>query len=230
MLKDAIDILTQRRIELGGDTESAISFGACENLRPTSRHDTESAVVGDRFPEASHGSSQVSPVGPDVLAHQVPVTVMLDHLRNMPVSASEFSFVVCLQVVSLVEVGLSVASPGPISMPHPQELSVNEIEHDINPDHVRLLATKWLSPNDLAVLVEREGLKYKKGRFSLSEQRSIQSAMETYKTVSLYPCTEYFVSHRLRQRTSKTTSDMQEMLFQRYDRTRDEIFWSELGE
>lgn len=100
----------------------------------------------------------------------------------------------------------------------------------MNPEHVRLLATKWLNPRDLAILAEREGLKYKKGRFSLSEQRSIRSAVDAYQTVSFHQYTEYFVSQCLRQRTSKTTSDIQEMLFQRYDRTRDEIFWSELGE
>jgi hypothetical protein len=87
-----------------------------------------------------------------------------------------------------------------------------------------------LAPTDLAILAEREGLKYKKGRFSLDEQRSIHSALETYKTVRFYQCIEYSVSQPFRQRTAKTTSDIQEMLFQRYDRTRDEIFWSELGE
>jgi hypothetical protein len=56
----------------------------------------------------------------------------------------------------------------------------------MNPEHVHLLATKWLDPKALSILVEREGLKYKKGKFSLGEQRSIHSALEAYKIVCLY--------------------------------------------
>jgi len=86
------------------------------------------------------------------------------------------------------------APPGPICAPHPKEVCGGEIEHQMNPEHDRLLASKWLSPKVLGMLAEREGLKYKKGRFSLSEQRSIQSALDAYKTVSFYQCTQYFVS------------------------------------
>jgi hypothetical protein len=114
--------------------------------------------------------------------------------------------------------------------PHHKEMCGNEVEHQMNPEHVHLLATKWPSPDDLAVLAEQEGLKYKKGKFSLSERRSIQSALDAYKAVSSSIHTLSASFQHLRQRDSKSTSDIQQMLFQRYDRTRDEMFWSELGE
>ena len=93
---------------------------------------------------------------------------------------------------------LAGTPPGPVCAPHPKEVCGDEVEHQMNPEHVHLLATKWLNPCDLAILAEHESLKYKKGRFSLSEQRSIQSALDAYKTVSFYQCTEYFVSLCLR--------------------------------
>ena len=64
------------------------------------------------------------------------------------------------------------------------EMCGNGVVHPMNPEHIHLLATKWLTPSELTALAEREGLMYKKGKFSINEQNAIRSALEAYKLVS----------------------------------------------
>lgn len=49
--------------------------------------------------------------------------------------------------------------------------------------HADLLATKWLNARKLAELVESEGLVFKKGKFSATEERQINEAIEEHKKV-----------------------------------------------
>jgi hypothetical protein len=53
--------------------------------------------------------------------------------------------------------------------------------------HSDLLATKWLSARKLAEMVETEGLVYKKGKFSATEERQVREAIESHKTVRPAP-------------------------------------------
>jgi hypothetical protein len=50
-------------------------------------------------------------------------------------------------------------------------------------DHIDLLATKWLKPQDLVALVETDGLNLKKGKFLTGEQRLVQEAVQRYQEV-----------------------------------------------
>ena len=50
-------------------------------------------------------------------------------------------------------------------------------------DNINLLATKWLKPQDLAVMVETQGLNHRKGKFSTAEQGLVQEAIQRYQEV-----------------------------------------------
>lgn len=66
-----------------------------------------------------------------------------------------------------------------------------------NPDHGYLLANKWLSTTQLAELVRSEGLVYKKGKFSASEETALSGAIENYRKVcNAFPT--YTISHVIR--------------------------------
>ncbi|KAG6821569.1 hypothetical protein H0H93_000078 [Arthromyces matolae] len=81
----------------------------------------------------------------------------------------------------------------------------------INPDHAWLLATKWLSATKLAELVRTEGLIYKKGKFSATEDELLKKAIERFQTTRGF-----------------TDEQIQELIFPASDRNRDNVFWSEL--
>ncbi|KAH9994213.1 hypothetical protein BJV77DRAFT_961527 [Russula vinacea] len=51
----------------------------------------------------------------------------------------------------------------------------------MNEGHANLLATKWYDHKKLAELGESEGLVYKKGPFSISEEQNIRDAIERYR-------------------------------------------------
>jgi hypothetical protein len=48
-----------------------------------------------------------------------------------------------------------------------------------------LLASKWLTTEQLATLAKETGLIYKKGKFSSAEHQSIIAAIESYREVSV---------------------------------------------
>ncbi|KAF8592177.1 hypothetical protein K439DRAFT_1325062 [Ramaria rubella] len=50
-----------------------------------------------------------------------------------------------------------------------------------NPEHTRLLATKWLSAKKLKKLVDTEGLVYRKGKFSAIEEQALKAAIENFR-------------------------------------------------
>ncbi|RPD66837.1 hypothetical protein L226DRAFT_452371 [Lentinus tigrinus ALCF2SS1-7] len=54
------------------------------------------------------------------------------------------------------------------------------LQHD-NPDHAHMLANVWMSTSKLAELVRTEGLVYKKGKFSATEEAQLNSAIERYR-------------------------------------------------
>ncbi|KAF8204710.1 hypothetical protein BJ912DRAFT_840406 [Pholiota molesta] len=89
------------------------------------------------------------------------------------------------------------------------DLSGNE-QHS-NPDHAYLLANKWLGANKLAELVKREGLVYKKGKFSAIEEEQLRAAIEN-----------------INEFKGLTTNQIQEMIFSKTDKSKDTAFWSEL--
>lgn len=51
----------------------------------------------------------------------------------------------------------------------------------LNEEHAAILATKWYDHKKLAELGETEGLVYKKGPFSISEEQNIRDAIEQYR-------------------------------------------------
>ncbi|EIN10900.1 hypothetical protein PUNSTDRAFT_65638 [Punctularia strigosozonata HHB-11173 SS5] len=77
-------------------------------------------------------------------------------------------------------------------------------------DHQHMLATKWMKASDLNDMVTREGLIYKKGKFSAIEDAQLRVAKENY-----------------RLRHSLTNEEVDELIFSK-DKKRDVGFWQEL--
>ncbi|KAI0291269.1 hypothetical protein BC826DRAFT_1106025 [Russula brevipes] len=78
-----------------------------------------------------------------------------------------------------------------------------------NEGHATLLATKWYDHKKLAELGESEGLVYKKGPFSATEEQSIKSAIEQYR-----------VEHAL------TEDDMYNLIF---TKQKGSTFWQDVA-
>ncbi|KZT05601.1 uncharacterized protein LAESUDRAFT_655614 [Laetiporus sulphureus 93-53] len=53
-------------------------------------------------------------------------------------------------------------------------------EHD-NPEHAHMLANVWMNATKLAEMVKKEGLVYKKGKFSAIEEMQLNAAIENYR-------------------------------------------------
>ncbi|KAF8631550.1 hypothetical protein AX15_002305 [Amanita polypyramis BW_CC] len=83
--------------------------------------------------------------------------------------------------------------------------------HQTTPDHAYLLAHKWLNASKLSELVKTEGLIYKKGKFSATEEQQLKAAIENY-------------------RVAKGLSEEQllEIIFPKNEKNRDNAFWSEI--
>ncbi|PFH51275.1 hypothetical protein AMATHDRAFT_142885 [Amanita thiersii Skay4041] len=80
-----------------------------------------------------------------------------------------------------------------------------------NPDHAYLLANKWLNPSKLSDLVEKEGLVYKKGKFSTTEEQLLKAAIENY-----------------RMAKALTAEQLLEIIFPKNEKNKDNAFWSEI--
>ncbi|KAF8914185.1 hypothetical protein CPB84DRAFT_1811578 [Gymnopilus junonius] len=91
------------------------------------------------------------------------------------------------------------------------DMSLPGNEQHTNPDHAHLLATKWLNANKLADLVKEEGLVYKKGKFSAIEEQQLRAAIENYQ-----------------HEKELSDAQLQEIIFTKNDRNRDNVFWSEI--
>ncbi|TFK43731.1 hypothetical protein BDQ12DRAFT_193251 [Crucibulum laeve] len=91
------------------------------------------------------------------------------------------------------------------------DMSLPGNEQHTSPDHANMLANKWLSANKLAELVKTEGLIYKKGKFSAIEEQQLKAAMESYRIGRGF-----------------TEDQMQEVIFPKNEKNRDNAFWSEL--
>lgn len=50
-------------------------------------------------------------------------------------------------------------------------------------EHSELLATKWKTPRQLAILTRNEGLSYRKGKFSDEERKLVDGAIRAYQIV-----------------------------------------------
>jgi hypothetical protein len=61
----------------------------------------------------------------------------------------------------------------------PMGLGMQEFRDDKNP-----LATKWLTPLQLANLAKTQGILYRKGKFSAEEDQLMHSAIQSYQQVS----------------------------------------------
>ncbi|KAG6880353.1 hypothetical protein C0992_007764 [Termitomyces sp. T32_za158] len=92
---------------------------------------------------------------------------------------------------------------GQVQVPIPDKrmlgLHTSIVEQEGNPNHAHLLANKWLR------------LIYKKGKFSAFEEEQLENAIERFRT-----------SRGLNE------NQMQELIFPQSEKTRDNIFWSEL--
>ncbi|TFK75752.1 hypothetical protein BDN72DRAFT_756223 [Pluteus cervinus] len=95
-------------------------------------------------------------------------------------------------------------------------MSLVSSEPQGHPEHAYLLANKWLNANKLAELVKTQGchllgLVYKKGKFSAIEEQQLKSAIDAY-----------------RMGKGLTEEDMQEIIFPKNEKQKDNIFWSEI--
>lgn len=99
-------------------------------------------------------------------------------------------------------------------------------------EHNELLATKWLSSDKLANLAQTEGLVFKKGLFSADEKQASHVAIERYQMVRKWSplATSVLITYLpLSQRKGVTSEQLTQLIFERYDKTRDNEFWSEIG-
>ncbi|TEB35819.1 hypothetical protein FA13DRAFT_1387718 [Coprinellus micaceus] len=74
-----------------------------------------------------------------------------------------------------------------------------------------LLATKWLSARKLAEMVETEGLVYKKGKFSATEERQVREAIESHKTAN-----------------NLSDAQLHEIIFPKDEKNKDAEFWTRI--
>ncbi|KAJ7094607.1 hypothetical protein B0H15DRAFT_775989 [Mycena belliarum] len=95
---------------------------------------------------------------------------------------------------------------------HGLALPASSSEPVFHSDHERLLATKWMGPTKLAELVKSEGLVYTKGKFTASEIKQINGALENYRT-----------SRGL------TEEEVNNIMFARDGKHKDNSFWSEIS-
>ncbi|KAF5358953.1 hypothetical protein D9758_004747 [Tetrapyrgos nigripes] len=85
------------------------------------------------------------------------------------------------------------------------------IEASGSAEDAHLLATKWFSASKLAELAKTRGLVYKKGKFSAIEEQQLNNAIE-----------QYCIARQL------TPDQLNETIFPKDDKTRDNAFWSEI--
>ncbi|KAI0677225.1 hypothetical protein C8Q78DRAFT_959833 [Trametes maxima] len=64
--------------------------------------------------------------------------------------------------------------------PAPEDGPPAPLQHD-NPEHAHMLANVWMNASKLAELVRTEGLVYKKGKFSATEDAQLNAAIERYR-------------------------------------------------
>ncbi|KAK2466066.1 hypothetical protein APHAL10511_001708 [Amanita phalloides] len=79
------------------------------------------------------------------------------------------------------------------------------------PDHAYLLANKWLNASKLAELVKAEGLVYKKGKFSATEEQQLKAAIENYRVAKML-----------------TEEQLLEIIFPKNEKNKDNAFWTEI--
>jgi hypothetical protein len=107
---------------------------------------------------------------------------------------------------------------------------VDNLKKQNTPENAELLATKWLSTKQLLDLARSEGLVYKVGKFSLEEKTTIGSAIEAYRQViSLLSLSRPAAINLISQRNSLTAEELEYLIFQKYNKARHDVFWSELG-
>ncbi|KAM6496056.1 hypothetical protein JOM56_008762 [Amanita muscaria] len=85
------------------------------------------------------------------------------------------------------------------------------VPQQTHPGHAHLLANKWLNPSKLAELVKAEGLVYKKGKFSATEEQQLRAAIEEYRSAKVL-----------------TEDQMMEVIHRKNDKSKDNAFWSEI--
>ncbi|KAJ3525663.1 hypothetical protein NMY22_g10482 [Coprinellus aureogranulatus] len=77
--------------------------------------------------------------------------------------------------------------------------------------HADLLATKWLNARKLAELVESEGLVFKKGKFSATEERQLNEAIEEHKRLN-----------------NLSDAQLQDIIFPKNEKNKDTEFWTKI--
>ncbi|KAI0340763.1 hypothetical protein BDW22DRAFT_1430434 [Trametopsis cervina] len=79
-----------------------------------------------------------------------------------------------------------------------------------NPEHAHMLANVWMNASKLAQMVETQGLVYKKGKFSSTEEAQLNEAIDRYKATK-----------------GMSQQDLVDLIFSK-DRVRGEAFWQEI--
>ncbi|KAG6869327.1 hypothetical protein C0993_000080 [Termitomyces sp. T159_Od127] len=147
------------------------------------------------------------------------ITSVLKNIGEGSAGADDSAMAQPTQALPHVQVPLMPApmlAMGQVQGPIPNHrrmlgLPTPSVEQQGSPNHAHLLANKWLSASKLAELVRTEGLIYKKGKFSAFEEEQLEHAIERFRT-----------SRGL------TEEQIHELIFPQSDKTRDNIFWSEL--
>jgi hypothetical protein len=83
-------------------------------------------------------------------------------------------------------IAVDVPQPNSVITPHDWQFSTQaacDLGRQNTPEHAELLAKKWLTTQQLAELAETDGLLYKKGKFSTSEQQLVHTAIKSFKRV-----------------------------------------------
>ncbi len=117
----------------------------------------------------------------------------------------------------------------------------------MNEEHAIILATKWYDHKKLAELGETEGtfsiiaysfrvfeiyafqgLVYKKGPFSISEEQNIKDAIEQYRIVSAFSASSSTAqSVEPLQKHALTEHDIHKLIFTKH---KGSTFWQDVGE
>ncbi|KAH6915123.1 hypothetical protein BKA70DRAFT_1258058 [Coprinopsis sp. MPI-PUGE-AT-0042] len=102
-------------------------------------------------------------------------------------------------------------TPPPIHAPSTKQHTGSPAVYQTNNQHAETLCTKWLSAAKLAELVQSEGLVYKKGKFSATEEQHLTDAIEHYRTSNCL-----------------TEEQIADLIFPKNEKQRNNQFWTEL--
>ncbi|KAG6833913.1 hypothetical protein H0H87_007924 [Tephrocybe sp. NHM501043] len=107
------------------------------------------------------------------------------------------------------------------------EIALPATSQPTSEDHQHLLTTKWMSATKLGELAKSEGLVYKKGKFSASEEERLEAAIENYRVVRLSLIDKIYVAEEIIKTRGLTEDQIQDIIFPA-EKSKDHTFWAEL--